>query len=441
MAIALTGTGGLYTRIGQIIGGINEVQTLINTTLLDRVDDIDDEFEAAQQQLVDGIYSERDSYRATHDSWLSYLRTLAQNTLIQMADDDGTGINPLTLEEAIQKLAAQMTSATTSLVRPTIAATPSAGSSNVGNGSLIVSLVDADGKPVDHVFAETITGTCVDDAYAGSATAGQESWSFVGEVAVEDFDFNWPGGSDANQTLTAVNPSLTSGLILTDGDFENWTSNAPDDWDIIVGTAGTTISRGSSPHTGTYDLLFTGDGSQLTCIRQEVSLEANTVYAFHGWAKTDGSVAAGVLRIRLVDGSNTVFNDKEGTANSFNTTISGLTSSYTPIYAFFRTPPVLPTTTKIEIALTTALTNTEVLHMDRFALVEATQLYTGGPWVALFGGSTNFAINDTFTIAVTNSHGTTNFSRQVDRLFGLRELGLKIPSSTGGTQISDGLIN
>src|SRR5688572_18020131 len=105
MSVTLTGTGGLFTRLGKLAASLNNVngfraatapspssawgasgQTI--RTVDYQISDIRDQFLSTNTQLIDGLYAQRDSYRATHSSYTSYLRDLAQAVLIQMVHDD-----------------------------------------------------------------------------------------------------------------------------------------------------------------------------------------------------------------------------------------------------------------------------------------------------------------------------------------------------------------
>lgn len=452
MAILLAGTGALFPRWGREIAGANEACLAVGSTANTRTTLINNQYLAAQQQLASGLYSSRDSYRASDAQYLSDLQALMQSTLIQMAKDDGTGIVPPDLTTALTKLISQMATSNDTINRPTVSATVTAGGSNVGNGFCRVSLIDpSDGKQTDYLIAETITATCTADGYLnGGATSGQEPFTFTGQASAAVQDWNWPQGSGASISINAVDASVRD-LILTDGDFEEWGgtgNNTPDNWSTgATATFGTTVIRSAvAPYTGTYNLRIVGDGSQLTTLRQELSLDnlaPDAVYFFNGLAKTTDT--AGVLRIRLVDGNNAVINDNLGTANSVSTNLSDLTTSYTAITTAFRTPSIMPDTVKIEIGLTTAMTNATTLDIDHFAVAAANLFYGttgggGGPYFALFSGDTEFAIGDTFSIATTNSLTTSSFAVSLNRWLGLTALGQKIPSSTNPT-IGDNEIN
>jgi hypothetical protein len=178
----------------------------------------------------------------------------------------------------------------------------------------------------------------------------------------------------------------------------------------------------------------------LTCLRQAVTLAPNTTYALNCWVKTDGAVAAGVLQIRLMDGASTV-NDQAGTANAVSRNASAMTSSYVALNAFFRTPSILPATVYLEVALTTAVTNTEILDITDLILTPADQAYVGGPYSKVIPGATAFAVGDTLTQATTNTATTSQFCRLLDRFFSLRTGSLRIPSVGGGAEtVHDSLI-
>ena len=56
MTIALTGTGGIFTRLGLDLGGINEVNTFRGTTVATtRANNVRAQFNSADQSLVDTL--------------------------------------------------------------------------------------------------------------------------------------------------------------------------------------------------------------------------------------------------------------------------------------------------------------------------------------------------------------------------------------------------
>lgn len=437
MAVDLTGSaGGFFTRFGKLAGTVNSVNSFRGTTTDASVSAIFNQYQSNEQAATSTLYPSRDSYRGVHSSWLQALQTIAATTVVEQVDRDAA-LAPKTLAAALTELSQQMKDATASLQRPTVTLTAAANGSNYGDAQLIASATGPDGSPNDLVFAETLDVRVTADAGTGG-TAFAETAAVTGDPARETAAYNWPGGSGASTTLTAVNAAGTT--LLADGNFENWVStNTPSSWPIMTGVAGTTVLRSATVLRGSYGLQITGDGSELTRLRQLVSLSPNTVYAVGFWARKSASLSAGNLRLRLTDGSS-VISDDASTANSYDTAHGSLSSSaWTLRTAFFRTPRALPDATYLELYVSTALTSGQSVYIDLAFAVAPTALYAGGPYVVLVSGGTRLAVNDRFTLAVTNSGSTTSLVRQLDRFYATRQLGVRFPTASSPT-ISDALI-
>lgn len=464
MTIPLTGTGGLFTRQGKMIGGINESCTAVGTTTNSRVTAIQSEFETSDQSVISNLLSAQTAYEQSNYPWLTEMINEINSCAIQMAIDDGTGINPQTIQSALARLRSQMITAGASINQPTLGLSVVAGGSNVGNGTLIVSNIDAfDGTQNDYLFAETIYCNCTGTSYSnGGAAAGNEPFSVVaiqsnygGSALIN----NWPQSDGINTSLTTINASKSGGLI-SDGGFESWTIGVTPslvNWTKVTGTWGTTLTQqsGADVYTGAYSLKFTGTvGGENTEIAIQIptaNLQPNTVYGFCCWMIQDGSVAAGVCQFSLQSSSGgSIITDNAGNNNAVTKTMSLLTTSFAPVYGFFRTPAVLPSAIWFDIKMTTPLTSAHSVWIDQLQIAPAPNLLVGGvsntrgggPYALMFAGSTPFALNDNFTLTTTNSLGVGSFARSLDRTYGLRQMGFayKIPSS-GSPTISDTLIS
>ena len=464
----LTNPGGLFRRLGKMGATLNALHTFLGGGDLSAAsivsvgvgtDAIEAQFNSARNDLTTGLYAARDSMRASHGSWTSFLDGLAESTLIQQANDQGDLKLPaLTVEYALRQLIREMKAASASVSRPTVSASVTVGSANVGNGRLIASILGPDGKQLDYIFAESLRAYCTADAQ-GSATARQETFTIEGAVSQTDpLAWDWPKGSGASLTLNAVDARTDNdgNNLLQNSSFETFTNaNAPDNWPILTGTAGTTIlqASGSNAFAGSSGLAFVGNGSELTNVQQpfvttpstslgaggtSAELEPSTVYALSAWVKVSSTPAAGVLEIALVDGSGTILQDANGANNSVTQSLPAVSTTFVHVSGFFRTPAALPTSYKLRIRLSTALTSTHTVYIDHVALTPATRLYAGGPYVGLFSGSTNFLLDDQFTVAIANNYGS-KWALLLERLFGLRDLGLAIPSAASPT-IADTLV-
>ena len=466
MAIDLsTDPGGLFRVLGRLGGALNSANAYLAggdlsagglTSVGVGANLIETQLNGStRQDLTTGLYSQRDAARASLASYKSYLRQLAQAALIRYANDDAR-LPSLTLLAALQELRRQMLSGAASVTRPTVSASVTAGGSNVGNGKLLASVLGPDGLQLDYVFAESLTARCTADGQ-GSGTARQETFSLTAPVAQPDpLAWDWataPYGSGASLSLTAVDAlqDVSGGQLLQNGSWKTFTNaNAPDNWPIDVGTAGTTIlqATGSNVFSGNSGLAFAGNGSELTSVRQPFSttpstslgaggsptvIKPSTVYAVSGWVKMSSTPAAGVLEVALVNGSGTITQDAQGANNSITQALTAVSTSWVHFGGFFRTPAANPSNGyRMRVRLSTALTNTHTAYIGHLAMCEATRAYAGGPFLGLFSGSANFLLDDVFTAAVANNYGS-KWALLLERLFGLRSLGVAVPSSGSAT--------
>lgn len=467
MPVTLIGAGGLFTRLGKIGFAINSVRDFLRAGDLSaggikslgvNADAIVDAFESSRQDLSYPVYPARDTYRKAHGTYLAALRTLAQNVLVEMVNDD-TPLPAKTVLEALKELRRQMIATSDYISPPTVSATVAAGGSNVGTGKLIASVKAASGVQLDYLFEEVVKATVVTDGQ-GTGTEGKETFSIKGEAAQLDYlAYDWPLGSGASVSLNAVDADVNNDgkNVLQNSSFATYsTANAPDNWPKDTGTPGTTYGQatGSNSYKGNSGLYIAGNGVELTSLSQPFSttpsttlnaggtsyaIKPSTVYGINFWAKVSSAPAAGVMEVALIDGAGNITTDAEGVENKITQAVTALDANWLAINGFFRTPAAHPASGyKLRIRLTTAITNTHTLYLDHFAMTPATQLYAGGPYVAIFSGATEFLIDDYFNITVANDYGS-KWAVLLERLFGLRALGVIIPSDPTET-ILDSLI-
>lgn len=445
MAITLTGGNGLFDRIGKIGRMVNlvnrwcgnagvtlagsEITTDLPSELV-AIQGVGSDLDMVLRELYWSLGPSFTQCISANESLLSKLLQTAQSALIrQVVLDKPLAAN--TLENALIELISQMQSGGDYVSDPTIAATVTAGGSNVGNGKLTVSLRTPDGYDSDNVLGETIS----------CAATSPTRLQLRGAAPVSStLSYTWPGGSGCSRTLSAVSPG-DSADKLANGGFEAFSpADTPTSWTIDTGTVGTTLlEETSTKFAGSSALRFSGNGSQLTSISQVLSgLSSRTPYAFNIWMRNSTNPAAGALAIDLYDGSG-VINDEAGNANSFTVDLTTLGTTFVAKNFTFRLPEPVPASVRLRIRLTTAITNTHSLYLDSACLQAASELYDQGPWVAAFAGSTPFSLDDTFDIAVTNDRAG-KFQEMFERLFSMRSKGLLLPT-TGSNAISDTLLD
>lgn len=447
-----TANTGLFSRLGalayltRLVNGWRAVSTTADT--LDKeVNDVVEMFDGEPNDvretvlgLLDGLADQRLGF----SSIMGAISDAAAAILIKTVDDEYP-LTERTVEAAINMLiAAQFAdSETVDANEPSSSfATAANLYGNAGTGNLLVSLKNGRGETLQHVRQETIACVVTD-----ATTAGREIWSVAGEEDRTSGDtMHWlhPSGSGADLTIRSSRANGADN-ILTNGDFEAFTGNAPDDWDIITGAATTEIDDSTAnAYVGTNCLQLIGGTGTLTQIRQLITVEPRTLYALNFWIKADSAPASGAMAFDLYDGS-AVIQDEAGTNCSLSVTLSSLTSSYAAYSAVFIVPDPLPSTVYFRIRVTTAIPASREIFIDEMTLKPMTAVYDGGPSLAFFTGANQWTLDDTISLAITNDLRGA-FQAQFDQWFDMRNLGsdgfgLQLKSVTGGTEtIADSLI-
>lgn len=472
MTVPLTGAGGLFTRIGPLFGIVQDVDALHGGTatsnvlsaanLLTRYSTAETNYAAgtALTSALDGLFAQVTTVQGAENGFYSQLASVIQSTIVGMvALDQAQPDN--TLKTALNYLITQMTASGAHLAASTVAAgaQTAVGSPN-GTGVVVASVIRGDGLTLQTPFPETLKFRCTQDSQSGGATLNQEAFQVTGAAALATppGPYNWPGGSGVSANLSSTDPTASNSgnNKIVNGSFETaTTTNYPDNWVSLAGVIGTSTLQSATSLFGSKSLEYVGDSSTLTSMAQPfntasstsaggggtpATLTPQTVYQATLWYKlSSASPAAGVLAMELVDGTNTVINDSQATANTVNVSLAGVAdTSWHSLSASFRLPALLPATVKLRVRLSTALTTGTNVFIDGVALTAASQLYPGGPFASVFAGATKFLVNDAWTIAITNTYGV--FQKFLERFFGLRALGLQFPYSGGGTNVSDSLV-
>ena len=346
------------------------------------------------------------------------LKTSAQNTLIHLVNEEDQQPNN-SFKTALTAYAAMMLDDSedieTQAITLTTTYSTSGGSSN--DFGLISTTKDGDGKEREYALAEDIV-------VSFSSTTSAKA---KGEPAAGIMAADYPAGSGASLSLTVQ----TDGL-LTDGGFEDWTGGDPDSWTEEVGSV---TEESSTVHLGSKAVKIVGDGATLFQIKQSVSLEARTAYAFVIRSRVSATPAAGVLTIDLYDeDESAVLQDENGDNQSTTIDLTAAsTSAWDDDSVVFRTPEPLPSSVSLRIHISTALSSGKNAFIDSCGLAKMTQAYRGGPLLALFKGDAAWSKDDTISLAVGNSKSAL-FAFWVARLFDLRKHGVILPSDASPTQ-------
>lgn len=464
MAVTLIGTGGLFTILGKMGKLAHDVQSFQATTLLTDVNAVPTAFNGTLFEDVIGSFSaQRFSVVTAAGGQAGILQSTAATLVNRMINADTALTSATDIYLSLVELIRQMKVSADSVNDCVVSASAAAISvpTVTGNGAIVLSTKRGDGLVEQNLFAEVAPLKCVRDNQLGG-TSGSEGFLFTGDQLQSDvWAYDWPQGSGGTTQITAVDGSLNNGPSrLYNGGFDLFgttTANTPDGWIKVAGTAGTDFKQNTSTY---YDdeassLEFVGGGTapNLTQLFNAASSVTGTTrnvvpltqYALNFWVKASVVPAAGVLTVDLIDGSNTVIADDQGTNNTFAVTLSGISTSFVAKNTTFRLPRVLPSSIKIRIRASTGISAGTSIYIDRMSLAPMTALYVGGPQVAIFSGSTAFVIPDGWLITCANDRGGstygTAFQCFFDRMFGMRQMGLLLPYATGGGEtISDSLL-
>lgn len=267
-------------------------------------------------------------------------------------------------------------------------------------------------------------------AYNASASAVQTALRVI------------PGLSAVTVTATGTSPNYTHTIVFegVEGGPAQLTSASYLTGGSPAIAHATTVAGDAKAYRG-RSLVLHSDGATLTALYQPLSdLSADTPYAFHCRMRADSAIAAGELRVEIVDeiGGN-VIADSQSVDNVLVIDATALTTSYASESFFFRLPPGTQMPVYLRIRISSAVTTGRDVYLDEAAVVKATELYAGGPYVAAFGGLDLTSVNDTWTLTVTNDYGG-QFQTWFNRVFAMAPKRLLLPTA-GTTLIPDSLLS
>lgn len=292
---------------------------------------------------------------------------------------------------------------------------------------------------------------------SGTPTSGTQVWRFTDKDGLVQSTTALVYSATNSAVLSALRAltGLSSVAVATSGTSPNFTHTitftgvpnpgqltSTETFDVGSIAHATTTAGSANFVRGARSMEWDSDGAELTTLYHLVPLVAATSYTFNTFIKADVVPAAGAIKVELLDGiGGSVIADDESTSNLLDIDITAITTSFVATSATFRTPSVMPDTVYLRLRISTAITVGSSVFIDEMCLVPSSQLYVGGPNVALFTGATPWELNDELTITATNDRGGA-IHEWCNRVYDLRTNNLLLPSnSAGGETISDSLIS
>lgn len=289
-----------------------------------------------------------------------------------------------------------------------------------------------------------IGGTPTGGAYALSWNDGTSLQS----TALLDYD----ASASAVQAALRTIPGLDAVEVSADGSSPNYThaitflgaSGNPNQLTSSSLLTGGTPTITHSTVTAGVDGSYTGralalQGTASSALMQAVELIAETNYLLHARMRADATMATGTVSFQLIDGvGGSVLTDAASANNSIAVTCASLSgSAFVSASGRFAIKSTQTGPVYLRI-LAASIPSGRTVYVDDVQLIEAEQIYTGGPWVAAFPGRAISSSTDTWTLTVSNDRAGA-IQEWFNRCFAMADFGLRLPTS-GSTQIPDSII-
>ncbi len=294
--------------------------------------------------------------------------------------------------------------------------------------------------------ADTLRIRCTSDSFQNAAVEGQETFAVSGNPAQSlwgpDTEPEGTGAAGALQTTIATS-------ILTDGEFENFTANDPDSWDIVSGVAGTHIFKditAANVVRGSSSLQLKGDGVLADIeLKQDIlfsQVVANQRYVCTFWVKSDINTGGGdVGDLNVSINADSPFSPNANTGDNFSTVSTDVqanekikiyaadfTTSFQLCHFFVNIRAEIPTSYHMRIKFHNTPTSGVSMWIDDLTFSPLT--FVSGVGIAIAPGADPFVFNEKWTAVVSNTEGI------VQRWF-RRAYGAQLPSATSAETIPD----
>ena len=413
-----------FTRVGGLLDMAEAVRTH-QANIETKLTNVVGNYTAANMHYLDGLTKNLQMHIDQAGRIFNDIKLAAEKTLIETFDADpeaGAGLEKQTVAGALDELRRQMVTQSKTLTRGTQSIGATSAVDGTGNGTMIVS----DMAPLKEtsstltpkfqtIRTEQIRATCVADSSNKRIAAMSEEFIVQGQRAVPRSDHEWPKGSGLRKRITVTSPNIHGGdgpgkNICTNSNFENWTSNVPDNWTLTSGTAGTHIVPTTAYEAnGTTGLEFDNDGSTTCTIKQTLDdaagtlgrLKPDTPYLLSFSIRELGTVSGGSVAVRLKNSGGTTLHNGDAVREcTLSVGHADFTTSHVRHSKVVWTPLSIGSGAYIELSAT-GLTNNSEVFVDSLIVAEMHRPIPGGVAFAIVPGTTNFVLNDQMTSATS----------------------------------------
>lgn len=457
MALTYDGTGGLFTRLGKLIGMMNAVRTH-QANLKTLLAGVQGEYSSADSYMIAALTGPIEARISEAGNILLDVRAAAETTLAEMcyAEASTSTTNSMKTKnvgDALAWLIRQMSTDSEDVDGTVITiGSPSAGASNNGNGSFVVSaecpnILLSNTNTFPSTRQELLTARCIQDAQDGSLKSGSEVFEVVGQPGFTNLDYRFPAGSNRSVRVVSACASVDNGPqyqnILTNSDFEDQTSNLPAQWTLVSGTAGTDfLTETTTVYRGSSSIKAAVTGSTFK-IRQQLGVSTGSfgkltpdrpyVLSFATYLT---ATATGTVRLSLQDGAGNVLG-----SFSLSVTHAAMTAGAWKQHSAIVYAPRVITSASYIVLETTAAVAVQTIFIDEVVVAECVPMLAGGPFVAVLPGSADWNADDFIRVKVDNG-AEGAFNSGFDRLFDMHGKALALPADyLGAETILDTLVS
>lgn len=438
MAINYT---NLFENIGEYVDRVNEFATTIST-LGTGLSEIHAELTGnSVLNVLDGEVGRFDRMRTDVLGWIDQTR----NKILELMLDKTTVRDELNLGdvsdfgkvfEAFYKVMLAATEYVTPNVVTLSAVTPVMTNTEVGT-AIVSKVLDGvtpphpgypvvssySGEDSELALTDDMALVCVADSEVDGLAEGNEQFQWVGNPSA-GHNYSWLVYGSGTGPL--VSP-IQSGTLMNNLEFQNFTSNAPDDWDVDTGTAGTHIDDDTVTfYRGTTALKLVGDASLAAIqISQDApdTLVPKKRYAVGFWIIGNASSTSGTLTIQF-EGTGYTASSSERILLNNAAIVTG--SSDWSWYSFFiNMPAEIPDDFELVIKFDGTPSAHEIF-INGGGMKEVD--YFNGHCVMIYAGQNKYLRGDRMTYTVTNNYAGV-FQTAFAKL-----LGVQVPSDASPTQ-------
>lgn len=258
-----------FAKFGRLVKAVKDILTASGSTLDTATTNSIGQFNSDTLKVksaIDGlIASQRSLQSSVRGSLPAMLKTPSAAMLYALVDADRavSGGN----NEKLKEFISQMRSTSETVDSSTVSATVTAGGSNVGDGTCIVSTKNVQGYSQELAFDEDMI------AKVTSTINGSTTFTLLGEDFVGEFDYNYPKGSGFSSSFLTVNPLSSSNLITNPifSDADASITTAPNGWiptdadatGSLTSVETQTVTISGTPTSGGYILKWTNASSQV----------------------------------------------------------------------------------------------------------------------------------------------------------------------------------